>query len=156
MKHVFCDVLLQYSLAMEYSVAWKAAILTFILHMPWDPDNLIGCIFIFRIHLSSMKNLCVLKRIIWKFPLPIASVSWLLKLGNPGKKKPLALCKIACVSTVNADTPQTVIMHHTYMLVNSCLPLLCPFPFFVKKCYCIRKLNGWWPYLSIPSLVIFE
>ena len=26
-------------------------------------------------------------------------------------RKPLPLCKIACVSTVNADTPQTEIMH---------------------------------------------
>ena len=26
-------------------------------------------------------------------------------------RKPLALCKIACVSTVHADIPQTVIMH---------------------------------------------
>ena len=26
-------------------------------------------------------------------------------------RKPLPLCKTACVSTVNADTPQTVIMH---------------------------------------------
>ena len=56
-----------YSLTMEYSVARKAAIITLILHMPWRKY-----FYQFRIHLSSMKNLCVLKRIMWKFPLSMA------------------------------------------------------------------------------------
>ena len=77
MKHVFCLRLHTVSLTMEYSVARKVAIIAIILHMLLDPDDLIGCIFIFRIQLPSMKNLCVLKRIILKFPLPMASVSWL-------------------------------------------------------------------------------
>ena len=63
MKPVFC-LRFAYSLTMEYSVARKVAIIAIILHMLLDPDDLIGCIFIFRIHLSSMKNRCVLKRII--------------------------------------------------------------------------------------------
>ena len=29
--------------------------------------------------------------------------------------KPLSICKIACVSTVNADTPETVIMHQAFI-----------------------------------------
>ena len=42
-------------------------------------------------------------------------------LGNlPPRKqsrgKSHSLCKIACVSTVNANTPQTVIMHHASTL----------------------------------------
>ena len=63
MKHEFC-LRFAYSLTMEYSVARKAAILTLILHMPVNPDDLIGCLSNFRIHLSSMKNLCLLKIII--------------------------------------------------------------------------------------------
>ena len=79
--------------------------------MPWNPDDVIGCLFIFRIHLPSMKNLCVSKR---KFT---HGVGKLASLGNlPSRKqslrKPLPLCKIACVSTGNADTPPTV-MHHS-------------------------------------------
>ena len=77
-------------LKVPISVARKAGIITLILHMPWDLDDLIGCIFIFRKHLSSMKNLCVMKGIIWKLPLPMASVSRLawepsLHVNSPGE-----------------------------------------------------------------------
>ena len=101
---------------MECSLARKSFIITSILHMPWNQDDVIGYTFIFRIHLSGMKNLCVLKRIIWKLPLPGHGVGKPASLGTlplckQCLRKPLLLYKIACVSTVNADTPHTVTMH---------------------------------------------
>ena len=120
MKHAFC-LHFAYSLTMEYGLARKAFIITLILHMPWNQHDVIGCIFIFRKHLSGMKvmkNLCDLKRIIWKLPVPMASVSrraWApsLHVNSPEQSltKPLPLCKIAYVSTVYAGAPHTVIMH---------------------------------------------
>ena len=83
-----------------------------------------------------MKNLCVLKRIL------NVKTSFTYGLGKPASlgtlpphkqylRKPLPLCKIDCVSTVNADTPQAVIMHqrsiskltrvsHYYVLFHFC------------------------------------
>ena len=102
---------------MEYSVARKAvAIITLIPQMPWNPDHLKWCIFrlfTFRIFidiLSSMKTLCVLKRI-WKPPLPMACASRLACMGTfPPRKqflrKPLSLCKILLVN------PRWTLIHH--------------------------------------------
>ena len=63
MKHAFC-LRFAYSLTIEYSLARKAFIITLILQMPGNQDDVIGRILIFTTHLSGMKNLCVLKRII--------------------------------------------------------------------------------------------
>ena len=92
-----------------------------ILHMPWNPDDVIGCIFIFRIHLSSMENLCVLKKITWKLPLLMASVSRLACAPSPTShkqslRKPLPLRKISCVSTANADTPPTIMYQASILM----------------------------------------
>ena len=143
MKRAFC-LCFAYSLTLEHSPARKAFIII-ILHMPWNQDDFIGCIFIFRIHLSGMKNLCVLKRIIWKLPLPLVLVSrlaWAPCLHRKQSlRKPLPRCKIVCVSTVNADTPQTVIIHQASISKWTRVFHYVHFHFCtVKTCYC--KLNG--------------
>ena len=140
MKHVFCSRF-THRLTMVYSLARKAAIITLILHVSWDPDDLIGCLFIFWKHLSSMKNLslCFEKN---TMKISFTHVGKPAGLGTiPALKqsliKPLPLCKIACVSTVNVDTvtPHTVIMHHVHRseLAYSIIMLI---SIFVKKCYC--------------------
>ena len=83
--------------------------------MPWNKDDVIGCIFNFRIHLSGMKNAMCFEKNNMKtsFTHGVRKPASLdtLPACKQSLRKPLPLCKIACVSTVNADTPQTVIMH---------------------------------------------
>ena len=147
MKHVFCSPFASYSLTMESSVARIGR-----QHHNFNSIYAMRSrgshrmYFSFWKHLSSMKSLCVLRRIIWKFPLAMVSVSRLawepsLHVNSPREIKPLSLCKIAlcihgeCWLTTDSNNAPRIQIE-----VNSRLPLLCSFPFFVKKCYC--KLNG--------------
>ena len=59
MKHAFC-LRFAYSLTLEYGLATKPFIITLILEMPWNQDDVIGCIFIFRWYIYlAWKNLAM-------------------------------------------------------------------------------------------------
>ena len=135
MKLAFC-LCFAYSLTMEYNVA------------------LIGCIFTFRIFWSSMKNLCVFKRKMWKLPLPTAwesRVAWapLLHIYRLSLTKPLSIFKIAwmCIHSecwYTTDSNNAPGIHNE---VNSRLPLLCSFPFFL----CEKDATASWMALNHTS-----
>ena len=115
--------------------------------MPWNPDDL----FTFRIYFSSMKNLCVLKRIIWtSFTHGVGNSAGLGSLPprKQSLRKPLSICKFFCVSTVNAAQDTTDNAPGIHIKVNLRLPIMFIFIFVVlKRCYCngwtAERLNGW-------------
>ena len=120
-------------LTIEFSIAWKAAIITLILHMPWDPDDLIG-IFIFWKHLFSMKPLCFEKNNMKTSfthdvgkPASLGTLPWRKQSGENRFLSVNRLCILGeCWYTTDSNNAPRIDID-----VNSRLPLLSSFPFFL-------------------------